>query len=252
MTHTIQRDKQECLISSSDGRKAAPFATGLIGNSMRTAAIRALLVLVAILLGSTLGAVAQSAATVDGIVHDATGALIPKAKVTLTNTASGAVRATVSNASGVFSFPGLGTGDYVLAIDANGFQALEIRGIHLDPGDQRTLSDIELGIITATASVTVTDDVQGQVSTDSGETSTLISAEDIDHLAVEGRDVTELLKILPGMAIVTNTSTYANAAYDPSIVSFGGAIGSYSGNGTQTNSTTAVQDRGNHLGRVLI
>ena len=84
--------------------------------------------------------------------------------------------------------------------------------------------------------------VQGQISTDSGETSTLISSEDIEHLAIEGRDVTELLKILPGMAIVTNGSTFANAAYDPSIVSFGGAIGAYSGNGTQTNSTSILSD----------
>jgi hypothetical protein len=186
------------------------------------------------------GAMAQSTASVDGIVHDSTGALVPKAKVQLKNTSTGKTLTTTSNGSGIFSFSGLDTGDYVLLIDATGFAGQELSGVHLNPGDQRTFRDISMKAGEA-AMVTVTD-VQGQVSTDSGETSTLISAEDIDHLAVEGRDVTELLKILPGMAIVQNSTTFANAAYDPSLVSFGGAIGAYSGNGTQTNSTALLSD----------
>lgn len=204
------------------------------------AATRAMLAVAAIVLCSTLPAAAQSSANVDGVVHDPSGALIVKAKVELKNAATGKVLATTSNKSGVFSFSGLETGDYVLDVDAPGFQAQELAGIHLNPGDQRTFRDIKL-VLGDTASVTVTD-VQGQLSADSGETSTLISSEDIDHLAVEGRDVTELLKILPGMAIVQNSTTLSNSAYDPSLVSFGGAIGAYSGNGTQTNSTAILSD----------
>ena len=242
MTHKNQRDKREILVLSSSGCKAMPLASGSIRNHALAVTMRALLVLVVLVFGIMNVAVAQSAATVDGIVHDQTGALIPKAKIKLTNTLSGAERVTISNSTGVFSISGLGTGDYLLVIEAPSFETLQIKGIHLDPGDQRTFSSIKLDVIGATASVTVTEDIQGQVSTDSGETSTLISAEDIDHLAVEGRDVTELLKILPGMAIVTSGTTFANAAYDPSIVSFGGAIGAYSGNGTQSNSTSILSD----------
>ena len=210
-------------------------------GSTAAVAMRALLILLVMVFCSLSSAVAQSTATLDGIVHDPSGALIPKATVELKNAATGKILTTKSNGAGVFSFSGLETGDYTLNVEASGFQASELAGIHLDPGDQRTFRDIKLGVGGETASITVTD-VQGQISTDSGETSTLISSEDIDHLAIEGRDVTELLKILPGMAIVTNSTTYANAAYDPSIVSFGGAIGAYSGNGTQTNSTSILSD----------
>lgn len=192
--------------------------------------------------GSAPRVVAQSSANLDGIVHDPLGAVVPQAKIELKNTATGKILAATSNSSGVFAFSGLDTGDYSLTVVATGFEMAEYPGIHLDPGDQRTLRDIALRIGKETVSVTVTD-VQGQVSTDSGETSTLISAEDIDHLAVEGRDVTELLKILPGMAVVTNGTTYANSvATDPSLVTFGGAIGNYAGNGTQTNSTAILSD----------
>lgn len=188
-------------------------------------ALRGLLLLLVMTFCALSSGVAQSSATLGGIVHDPSGALISKAKVQLKNVATGKILTTGSNGSGVFSFSGLVTGDYVLDVDASGFERSEIAGIHLDPGDQQTFRDIVLSIGTE-ATVTVTS-VQGQISTDSGETSTLISSENIEHLAIEGRDVTELLKILPGMAIVTNGSTFANAAYDPSIVSFGGAIGAY-------------------------
>ncbi len=226
---------------SSSGRKAVLFASAWKSNRTFAVAMRALLVLVVLAFGTLSGAVAQSSATLDGVVHDPSGALISKAKVQLKNTATGKALTTVSNDAGVFSFSGVNTGDYELHIEAKGFQRAEYTGIHLNPGDQRTFRDISLSIGDTAVSVTVTS-VDGQVSTDSGETSTLISSEDIDHLAIEGRDVTELLKILPGMAIVTNSSTFANAAYDPSIVSFGGAIGSYSANGTQTNSTSILSD----------
>ena len=212
--------------------------SGLESLAKTASLARVLLVLFAIVSCGSI-AIAQSSANVDGIVHDSTGALVPKAKAQLKNVATGKVLVTTSNGSGVFSFSGLDTGDYVLNVEATGFEAQQFAGIHLNPGDQRTFRDIQLKP-GETATVTVTD-VQGRITTDSGETSTLISAEDIDHLAVEGRDVTELLKILPGMSIIT-TSTFANAAYDPSLVSFGGAIGSYSGNGTQTNSTAILSD----------
>jgi len=213
---------------------------GLMAMTQVTAVARATFFFLALALLSVASAVAQSSASIDGIVHDAVGALVPKAKVQLKNAATGKLLSTSTNGSGVFSFSGLDAGNYTLDINGGGFAVQEFAGIHLNPGDQRTFRDITLKA-GETTSVTVTD-VQGQLSTDSGETSTLISSEDIDHLAVEGRDVTELLKILPGMAIVQNSTTFANAAYDPSLVSFGGAIGAYSGNGTQTNSTALLSD----------
>ncbi|HEY4357696.1 MAG TPA: carboxypeptidase regulatory-like domain-containing protein [Acidobacteriaceae bacterium] len=235
MTQRNERHKQDGSKLRFTTMKALPNAIA----TMRTT-LRATLLFAAVALCAWSNAAAQGSANVDGIVHDVTGALVPKATITLKNIATGKILSTKSNGSGVFSFSGLNTGDYVLDVASTGFMSEEFSGIHLNPGDQRTFREIKLKV-GETATVTVTD-VQGQLSTDSGETSTLISAEDIDHLAVEGRDVTELLKILPGMAIVQNSTNFANAAYDPSLVSFGGAIGAYSGNGTQTNSTAILSD----------
>ncbi len=179
-------------------------------------------------------------ASIGGTVTDASGAVMPNADITLKSTAGG-LRSTQSNSSGVFAFSAIPSGDYVLTIKAHGFGTFEQTGIHLDPGDQRAIREIHLKV-DAAESVTVTS-ATGQLSLDSGEISSTISAQDIEHLAVEGRDVTELLKILPGMAI--NPGQFPspeNRSYDPSIVSFTGALGSYSGNGTPNNATSLLTD----------
>jgi hypothetical protein len=60
---------------------------------------------------------------------------------------------------------------------------------------------------------------------------------------VEGRDVTELLKILPGMAISNGGSgNVNNTAYDPAQVNPTGALGQYAANGTPLNGTALLSD----------
>ena len=83
-------------------------------------------------------------ATLGGTVTDPTGAVVPKAQIVLKNEATGDQRTSVSNGSGVFSFSGVPTGNYEVTITAPGFRSFEQTGIHLDPGDQRTVRDINL------------------------------------------------------------------------------------------------------------
>src|ERR1700709_491673 len=80
---------------------------------------------------------AQVSATMNGTVTDSTGAVIPGAKVILTNDATQEMRTTVSNGEGYFVFPALLSGSYSVRIDANGFKAYTQRGIPLNAGDVR-------------------------------------------------------------------------------------------------------------------
>ena len=89
-----------------------------------------------------------------------------------------------------------------MTISAKGFKSYTLTGIHLDPQDDRVLRNLKLSVGSENADVMVEASTDG-ITTDSGEISSLISAEDIKHLAIEGRDVTELLKILPGFTPVT-------------------------------------------------
>lgn len=168
-------------------------------------------------------------ASLSGTVTDNTGAVVPNAVIALRNTLSGDTRSIKSNGSGFFTFAGVSSGDYTVTISAPSFQQLSESGIHLDPGDSRNLPSLILKTGKATETVTV--EAETSVPLDTGESSQLITAEEIKHLSVEGRDVTELFKTLPGFAIANGSGNVSNSAYDPSQVNVNGALGSYAANG---------------------
>src|SRR5947209_11182676 len=78
-------------------------------------------------------ALAQSErGTISGTVHDATGAVVPSAKVTLTNSQTGVTFALPSNAGGDFTVPQLPVGTYTVKFEKDGFRTSTIAGIVLD------------------------------------------------------------------------------------------------------------------------
>ncbi|MFP5204923.1 MAG: carboxypeptidase-like regulatory domain-containing protein, partial [Acidobacteriota bacterium] len=62
-----------------------------------------------------------------GTVTDPTGAVVPNAKITITNIDNGFVRTTVSNGTGNFSLPDLPVGHYQLRIEMQGFKTYELK-----------------------------------------------------------------------------------------------------------------------------
>lgn len=159
-----------------------------------------------------------NSATLSGFVQDPSGAAIPGAAVMAEDVLSAAQRTTVSNATGNFTFAGLPAGDYNLTVTAKGFKNFVRTSIHLNPGDNHSLTDIKLAVGGGTESVTVSATVSG-LPLDSGQLSSTISSADIDQLSVSGRDATELQKILPGFAIRSQDST--NTASDFSQLQIG-------------------------------
>lgn len=181
-------------------------------------------------------------ATLGGTIADASGAIIPKAQVKLRNESTGDERKATANGSGVFNFSALPTGDYDVTIIADGFRTYQQTGIHLNPGDQQSVRDIHLspGDVSQTVDVQIANET---IPLDSGEQSSLISSEEIKHLSVQGRDVTELLKILPGFAISKGgAGNFDNSSYDPSQVNPTGALGQYAANGTPVNGQALLSD----------
>src|SRR5690349_2089272 len=57
-----------------------------------------------------------------GTVADSTGALVPNAKVTITEVNTGVARSTETNASGNYTFPNLPPGTYDVAVEQTGFK----------------------------------------------------------------------------------------------------------------------------------
>ena len=73
-------------------------------------------------LGAASRAFAQSTGSIRGTVSDPSGAAIARAAVTVTDTSTSLGRDTVTNESGIFVFPDLAIGTYMLKISAPGFK----------------------------------------------------------------------------------------------------------------------------------
>ncbi|MBZ5656255.1 MAG: carboxypeptidase regulatory-like domain-containing protein [Acidobacteriia bacterium] len=174
---------------------------------------------------------AQITGTLTGTVTDQVGAAIPKANVTLVNQATNDTRHTVSNGVGYFSFSGLVPSVYTLKVEMANFKTWQHAEITINPGDVRNISDIKMEIGAATEVVSV-EAVAGEVKpVDSGERSSVITSKDLDRIAFQGRNVGELIKILPG---VTSTGgNFANANQFNYLNA--GSQGSAVGNGLNAN-----------------
>src|SRR5438876_3759673 len=96
-------------------------------------------VLAAVLLAAV--CIAQSNfGRISGTVEDTSGAFIPGATITATNTATGAKQLVTSDPSGAYVFPALEAGKYNIRVESQGFKASEQSGVILDAASTRSLT----------------------------------------------------------------------------------------------------------------
>jgi len=139
-----------------------------------------------------------------GTLADPANALIPNARLTLTQKATRAVRSATSNESGLFRFLDLPPGEYALRIEAQGFKSQDIAAITLASTETRDLGTIMLQLGATTESIYVTAEAT-PVQTASSERGGLIDGSQLTSMTLKGRDAFGFLALLPGV-IDTNAS----------------------------------------------
>ena len=125
------------------------------------------------------------------------GLVLPGATVTILQEETGAIRNSVTNEVGAFNFAAVQPGPYTVRIELPGFGAYELTGAQLATNQQYNVGTVELSIAALEETVQVT--AQRIVETISSDRSALITEETIDAITVRGRDVTSMLRILPGV-----------------------------------------------------
>jgi hypothetical protein len=193
--------------------------------NLMTYATRAMLVLAALLVMLPVSH-AQTSATVTGTVYDSTGAIVPNAKVVLVNQASQDTRNATSNVDGRFAFAAVIPGNYTLRVSLKDFKSWVQHDIVVNAGDQLNITNIALTVGATSEEVTVQSSTQ-IIPVDSGERAAVLSNNDIEQLALEGRNVVELLKVLPGVITAPNGTSngpafnFINSSVDSSSVGNG-------------------------------
>ena len=156
---------------------------------------------------------AQQTGQITGTVVDATGAVIVNAQVVLTDEATKAIRQTISNGAGFFSFSAVMPANYDLKVAAKGFKTWSLAGIHISPGDKRDVTRVEMVLGANIEQVTVEATTAGVDIVSSPEKSSTITANDIERQSTVGRNALELLRILPGMSMRTGMDN--KPGFDP-------------------------------------
>jgi len=187
-------------------------------------------------LGVCSPAVGQDTATIVGTVTDTTGAVIPDAKVVVSNPEKGFVRQVESNSVGDYTAAKIPIGNYTITAEAHGFQKLVRSGITLEVGQTQRV-DLKLAVGQVSQEVTVTGSAV-KVETESATISNVVTGKQITSLNLNGRNFTSLYTLVPGAV--------QDDSYDPTQIGITGS-GAISFNGNRMEYNNLEIDGGNNL-----
>ena len=139
----------------------------------------------------------QLTATLSGEVTDTSGAVIPNAAVTVTQTSTNAVRTVQSDASGNYAVTSLPAGTYTVSVSSKGFETYLAKNVVLNVAEKRGLS-IQLKAGATTTTVTV-EAAAISVDTESSAQAGTISGVQIRELELAGRNFQQLVTLQPGV-----------------------------------------------------
>jgi Carboxypeptidase regulatory-like domain len=140
---------------------------------------------------------------ISGILTDPNGGVVPDAKIEVINEETARVVAVSSDSDGNFVVPQLLSGTYTLVVTASGFKRFEQKGIILTANDRVAVRRITLEVGDVNQTVTVTAEA-ALIQTNSAERAGLISEEQIQSIALKGRDYMGMVRLLPGVVDTAN------------------------------------------------
>ncbi len=143
--------------------------------------------------------------TISGTVTDSTGAVLPGAKVVVLNQDTGASRTVQADAAGRYSAPSLSLGNYRVTVSQEGFQSETRSGIALTLGREAVV-DFQLGVGAVTQTVEVTGEAP-LVQTTEATVSYLVNDRTIRDLPLNGRDLSQLILLNPGVSNADNAKS---------------------------------------------
>jgi len=184
-------------------------------------------------------------ATILGRVTDSKGAVLPEAKVVVTDVDTHQqIRAVTTSRIGEFTATLLPVGHYSVRVTRTGFEAAVQTGIDLHVGDRLNVEFVmKPGSVDQTVTVTA-DALQTQTQTSASDM--LISQNLIKELSINNRNFLGLLAILPGVTSTSASDELTIGAVNPT-----GSVNSlpYSLNGGRVSANSYLLDGSDNLDR---
>ena len=194
---------------SGEGRRSFPIPAWLAGSWFFVVFAVVLVFLVA-------KGQCQIAGTgsIQGTVVDSTGAVLPNAAITLTNNATQVKRTTVSGNDGLYSFPNIDIGTYVLSVTVSGFKTYTQQNIILEVG-----SSIAINVTMAVGQTSEKIEVSTTglaLQTEDSSFKQTIDQKTLTELPLNGRQITSLIT-LSGASVPSTALTQGNKGFFSSV-----------------------------------
>jgi Carboxypeptidase regulatory-like domain len=147
---------------------------------------------------------AQSTTSGDiaGVITDASGAVVPNAKIVVTNSDTGFTQTLTSGSNGGYRAPLLKPGDYRITVTAGGFETSSTT-VTVAIG-QIASGDLHLAVGSNNVTIEVSSDTASLLHTENADISTSISQAQVQSLPNPGNDLTFVAQVSPGA--IMNTS----------------------------------------------
>ncbi len=159
--------------------------------------------------------------TISGNIADPQAQVIPGATLTITNEATNDARLTVSDGNGSFQVTNLQPGSYTVKVEMPSFRTLERKNVVLSAGERLSVGTLTLDI--GSLGETVVVEARGtQVNIAETQHSGLITSKQIEQVQVLGRDVTSIMRLLPGVRY-ENTVDSLGMSFGTNVPNVGGA-----------------------------
>ena len=164
---------------------------------MRTS-MKQLSQIVFLALGLAVAGHAQTLGEITGLVTDPSGAVIPGARVTITNDNTNAARSTTTNEAGVYSVPSLSPGMYSARAEADGFQSVVRSGVGLQVQQIARINfEMKVGQV---AEVIEVSGGAPLLTTEDATVGTVIENRRIVELPLNGRSYLQLVALSPNVS----------------------------------------------------
>jgi hypothetical protein len=141
---------------------------------------------------------------ISGTVSDTQGGVLPGVTVTVLQEGTGLTRSATTDADGAYVFVSLPVGTYTVSAELGGFQKGVRSGYRL-VADGRVTADFTLAVgeITETIEVTVPGET---VNTVSGEIARVVDREQVQNMALNGRNYMQLATLIPGSPLLNDNA----------------------------------------------
>lgn len=140
---------------------------------------------------------------ISGTVQDSNGASVPNASVKIINKANNSERVVTTDESGFYTITNLPVGTYTIEAEQKGYKKALVSGQSVT-ADARLTVDLKLEAGEVSETVEIVAAAGETVNTTSGEVARVIDRQQVQNLALNGRNYIQLLSLVPGVALLND------------------------------------------------